>query len=267
MLDQTETITLIREYFERAGLPGLPKHVQLHNAVVAAIRAGVLKGGDRLPGERDLCGKINVSLGTIQKALSRLALEGFVTREHGRGTFVAAPKRSFAEPWHFRFLSPDTGMLLPVYSRVTDRRLLKSEGPWSAALGRDAQGYVRITRLINIADAFTCWSEMYLRADRFSRLLSMPAGRFENVNLKQVLAAEFDAPTLAANQTVRVTLFPSSIAKVLKIGPRTAGLLLQAVTFTYGHARLSFQKIFIPPTKYELEVGADVRTSTIASLK
>ena len=50
--------------------------------------------GSRLPTERELSGRLGVNRATVRKALARLELEGVITREVGRGTFVgdaAAP--------------------------------------------------------------------------------------------------------------------------------------------------------------------------------
>ncbi|MBV8224150.1 MAG: GntR family transcriptional regulator [Verrucomicrobia bacterium] len=38
-----------------------------------------------------------MSLGTVQKALNRLAIEGWVIRKRGHGSFVADPERSITE--------------------------------------------------------------------------------------------------------------------------------------------------------------------------
>lgn len=62
--------------------------------VVEAIRQGGYLPGDRLPPERELAERLNVSRATLRLALHDLERGGVVVRRPGRGggTFVAAPK-------------------------------------------------------------------------------------------------------------------------------------------------------------------------------
>src|SRR5258707_1984745 len=77
-----------------ADLRGLPKHLQLSTAIVDLVRSGSLEAGDQIPPEQQLAQYLGMSLGTIQKALNRLAIDGLVVREHGRGTLVSYADRA-----------------------------------------------------------------------------------------------------------------------------------------------------------------------------
>ncbi|MFG2616618.1 GntR family transcriptional regulator [Streptomyces sp. NPDC048507] len=50
-----------------------------------------LSEGSRLPPERELCTRLDVSRVTLRRALSHLVDQGLVTSSHGRGWFVCAP--------------------------------------------------------------------------------------------------------------------------------------------------------------------------------
>jgi GntR family transcriptional regulator len=52
------------------------------------VRSGILKPGDKLPGNRDLAEKHGVALGTAQKALKALQDEGWVTTTPAVGVFI-----------------------------------------------------------------------------------------------------------------------------------------------------------------------------------
>jgi len=84
---------------------GGPKYRLLRNAIVGAISGGEWTPGMRLPTEAELADILPYSLGTIQKAYGELVKHGLVVRSRGRGSFVAAPHRQMADPWHCRFLS------------------------------------------------------------------------------------------------------------------------------------------------------------------
>ena len=57
------------------------------------IAHGELRPGMRLPSERALATRLNVSRVTVVRALTRLRLEGLVVTRHGSGTFVATTDR------------------------------------------------------------------------------------------------------------------------------------------------------------------------------
>jgi DNA-binding transcriptional MocR family regulator len=57
------------------------------------IAHGELRPGMRLPSERALAARLNVSRVTVVRALTRLRLEGLVVTRHGSGTFVATTDR------------------------------------------------------------------------------------------------------------------------------------------------------------------------------
>ncbi len=54
-------------------------------------RIAVLRPGQRLPSDADLCVEFGVSRMTARHAMAQLAEEGLVRRDPGRGTFVAEP--------------------------------------------------------------------------------------------------------------------------------------------------------------------------------
>ena len=248
---------VIAEAYAARAASRLPKHVRLYEAIVAQIEGGRLPEGQKLPGERELCSATGISLGTVQKALGLLVTDGRIVREHGRGTFVRARRRPMTELWHFRFRDSAGAGLLPVYARLLGREHVAAAAPWRDALGVDLAGYVRITRLISIADRFRCWSEMLLPYGRFAGLMTLPRAELENVNLKQVLASRFRAPTLSMEQTVRLRPFSAEAAKAIGTPSGAPGLQLTITGISRGRVPITFQHVHVPQTDCEMEVGSD----------
>jgi GntR family transcriptional regulator len=261
----TETLLIA---LTRSARTGLPKHIQLGNAIIDLINAGTLTTGDQIPPEQQLSQSLRMSLGTVQKTLNRLAIEGWVAREHGRGTFVTDPNRATQDVTfyryldHFRFLEPQSGEALPVHSTLISRGLAPSKDPVRNWLGADPKGFVRIIRRIQVGEAFSCRSSMYLAATRFQRLLTLPAHAFENVNLKQIFQSQFNAPTTGLVQTVRIESAKSRDAKFLKIRPDSCVLVLEILAKTHGEQPLSLQRVIIPPSPYSLDVSQPSVTRT-----
>ncbi|MFH0966013.1 MAG: GntR family transcriptional regulator, partial [Planctomycetota bacterium] len=65
---------------------------QIADRLRMAIERGELTPGEKLPGERDLAKRFDVSKDTIRKALAVLTERGLLIRNAPRGTFVASPK-------------------------------------------------------------------------------------------------------------------------------------------------------------------------------
>lgn len=79
ILDQTASID--RNSYE-------PAYSQLANILRHSMAAGILRPGDQLPSEAQLCDRYNVSPMTVRRAINMLVDQGMVVAEQGRGTFV-----------------------------------------------------------------------------------------------------------------------------------------------------------------------------------
>ncbi len=66
----------------------LPRYVQAMLIIQQRIRSGKYRPGERIPSERDLAAELHISQMTMNKALMMLTKQGWLHREHGRGTFV-----------------------------------------------------------------------------------------------------------------------------------------------------------------------------------
>ena len=70
----------------------LPVYLRIHDQIKQEIEEGKWRVGDRLPSERELSEKFNVSRMTLRQAIQTLADEGILERKIGSGTYVARKK-------------------------------------------------------------------------------------------------------------------------------------------------------------------------------
>ena len=69
---------------------GAPRQSWLYAEIRAAVHAGRLAPGARLPPSRDLARQLGISRGTVLAALEQLIAEGYLVGAVGKGTFVSA---------------------------------------------------------------------------------------------------------------------------------------------------------------------------------
>jgi GntR family transcriptional regulator len=71
-----------------------PVYLQVANVLAASIRAG--RYDRRLPSERELAKKFEVSYQTLRHAMDVLRARGIIVTQHGRGTFIVPTSRTGA---------------------------------------------------------------------------------------------------------------------------------------------------------------------------
>lgn len=65
----------------------------VENTVRGWIESGEYAPGSRLPSERQLAGDLGAGRTTVRLVLAKLAAEGLIRSEHGRGYFVTEQSR------------------------------------------------------------------------------------------------------------------------------------------------------------------------------
>jgi GntR family transcriptional regulator/MocR family aminotransferase len=113
-------VTLPPSVFPLAQERSRPLRWRLHQGLKAAILAGQLAPGTRLPSTRALADSLGVSRSTVVEAFDQLAAEGFLDRRAGSGSYVSHQLRA-----------------LPPASR-TARRPAGHSRPWPSRRGQPA---------------------------------------------------------------------------------------------------------------------------------
>ncbi|ART75305.1 GntR family transcriptional regulator [Sutcliffiella horikoshii] len=69
-----------------------PLHIKVKQMILKKIKSGVYKSDTKLPTEAEFCHTFKVSRTTVRTALQQLAVEGYVYKQQGSGTFVSGKK-------------------------------------------------------------------------------------------------------------------------------------------------------------------------------
>src|SRR4051812_10096355 len=124
-----------------------------------AIKLGVLAPGDRLPAERVLCQRLEISRSTLRQALTALVQSGHLVAARGRGggTFVADKPPPRAVP---------TDELLSSWRDACDARLAVELGVAALAAERaDAHAVDELSELVGEMDDMIEDFDAYRQAD------------------------------------------------------------------------------------------------------
>jgi len=229
----------------------MTKLARVCESILGRIESGALREGERLPSEEQLAARFRVSVGTLQKALARLAHSGLISREHGRGTFVSGSRVGPAEVNYLRFRDAD-GRDLPNYIHVKSIKRLKRKGAWSEFLG-PALGYVRIERNMSVGGQVDLYSEFWLREAQFARLNGAGRRSLEK-NLRVLLGQQLSLPTLRVDQTIRFERLPEPIARGLGLQRERPGFVMEMRGYTLRDQPLFYQRVCAAPFSENLDI-------------
>lgn len=207
-----------------------PLYIQLKDSLVADIRAGHYRAHQRLPSERELSERFQVSRMTARQALLQLARDGAIYTRVGKGTFVAEPKID-------QQLRALTGFTADVQarggrpgSRVLEARVIPAPPEIAAALRLAPEAEVIKLARVRLADGLPLAIETaYLPFALCPNLLQHD---FATASLYRVLEDEYGLQLVGAEQTIEASLAEPRELELLALIPPAAVLRIQRLTFT-----------------------------------
>lgn len=146
-----------------------PLYAQVRDQLVRRLIDGAWTPGALIPSEMELARQLNVSQGTVRKALDSMTADHMLVRRQGRGTYVAEPEESRILFQFFR-LSPDNGVASFPDSRVLSTGRAKPTKTETASLGLVPDDQVfRIERIRSLSGQPILIETITLPENRFSR--------------------------------------------------------------------------------------------------
>ena len=229
-----------------------PKHRRVFDAFEKCIRAGHFKPGERVPAETALTERLPVSLGTLQKAMSKLAERGLVIRSRKTGTFIADRRSQVSEVYVYRYKDSDTGKILMPFTRVLNVAADDSPGPWCVAL--KSKRCVRIDRLVWVDQDPPAFSSVYLSHKHGVDLLDMPIEELHGSSCHRVLIEKFNLPTLRMEHRVGCRALTEDACRHLMIPAGSLGLVWDVTDYSFDDRPNLFQRFQMPPGHRPMEM-------------
>jgi GntR family transcriptional regulator len=237
----------------RLELGPVPLHHQVYLDLKAALDAGELVAGDRVPPERELAKRYGCSLITVRRALDELSREQRLERTRGRGTFVLAPKLdrniagtlSFAQEMQQRGLAPQTKLL--------GARAEAAGEAAANALSVELGSPIFTIRRLRLADATPLLlEEASLPAERFPGLLSAD---LEHGSLYDILANEYASRVVRAREALEPVLLKAREARLLEVAPGRPAILVEGIAYIADGTPVEFARTHVrgDRTRYYVE--------------
>lgn len=237
---------------QRAG----PKWRQLSDALCEAIAVGRFKPGDRLPTETALAPALDLSVGTVRKALDAVTAAGLIVRHRKTGSFVTDRSAKASEVFVYRFTDPKTGAIALPFVRTLAVEMDQSDGPWAHFLG--SAGLVRVDRLVWFEDEPPALSAVYFRPVHGKALLGQPVSEVGHTSMHRMLIERFGLPTLRMAHTVACAPLPDFACHQLSLAARTIGTLWDIRDYTLADQPLVYQRYHLPPGHRPIELNETV---------
>ncbi len=237
---------------ESAG-SGSPKYLRLFTAFAKGIRSGLFKPGERVPTETELANRLPVSLGTVQKALAKLATSGLVVRRRKVGTFIADRRSQVDEVFAYRFMDPDTGRVMLPFVRVLAVSVDESNGPWHEAL--NVERCVRIDRLVWFDQDPPAFSSVFFSHEHGQVFLDMPMEELHGASSHRVLIENYNLPTLRMEHRIGCRTLSDVACENLILPVGTIGIVWDIKDYSFHDAPSLFQRFQLPPGHRPVEIS------------
>jgi GntR family transcriptional regulator, histidine utilization repressor len=224
-----------------------PLYEAVKQHVLEHIRDGRWQPGDKIPSENELVRDLSVSRMTANRALKELSSEGYLLREHGRGTFVA-PRRVRGHPLEVRSIAEDIRARGELYSmKLLCREEIEGSAEVLEQMKLSPRSKLIHLKLVHKADGIPLQLEdRYVRSSLAPELLTLD---FSVISPTEYLLNK--VPLHQAEHIVRADIPSKSTAAALEMSEQDAVLIIHRRTFSDG-AVASIAKLYHPGSRFEL---------------
>ena len=104
-------------------------------------------------------------------------------------------------------------------------------------------------------EEFDLFSEIYLPTPQFRAMAEHGEKWLDGLSIRDVLTERFNAPTLATRDTMQVASLPPRVCRPIGVPHGQVGMIWTIEGRSYRDARITWQRVFVPPSDRELEVS------------
>ncbi|MEV4554294.1 GntR family transcriptional regulator [Nonomuraea wenchangensis] len=234
---------------------GVPAHVQIERWLLESIDRGELAPGDRLPGERELAGRLGVSRMTLRQALATLERDGLLVRLPGRagGAFVSEPRVECDLTGLAGFTEQMRRARLRAGARVLTAATVPAPGPAARALGVPAGSPVHEVARVRSAGR----SPVALERSFFPPLPGF-LGEDLTGSLYALLAARYDLEPRTAVEHLDPVIAGAGEAAELGIEPGAPLMLIERTAYAADGMPVEYARDLFRPDRVRISVRSGI---------
>jgi len=207
----------------------VPRYLQVKAGLMRWIQRDGFAEGHRLPSEQALMAQFGVSKMTVRQAVAELVKEGFLRRDHGRGTFVTRP-RALRRFWTvLSFTEEMRSRGLEVENRLLGVRRVVPRQPIRRALRlRSAERVLQIRRLRLVHGQPIAYNVSHVPLERCPGLQRLD---LEADSLYLVMQRQYGFRFTRCERSYRAGTPAPSEARLLGIAPGAPVLIVEGTAF------------------------------------
>lgn len=231
----------------------LPIYYQIEAYLKQQIDAGELQPGESIPSEREFSERYNVSRMTVRQAITNLVNAGYLSRQKGRGTFVANKKitmalsglTSFSEEIKHRGMRP--------FSRLLSFQTIPAPAKIAQKLNVSLDTPVYEMRRLRLAD------DQVLALETAYIPVSLLPELTETVAVGSIYeyAEQSGLRLKNATQTLEARSAGPEEAKLLTISPNAPVLLIDQRTYLENGDMFEYSRSLFRGDAYSFTVSMD----------
>ncbi len=209
----------------------IPLYMQIKGFLVARISKGEWLPGDIIPSEMQLAQELDVSQGTVRKAITELVEKNVLTRRQGRGTFVANHDIRRAL-FHFFHISDNKGhKVLPDSTVLHCKRKKATRKEASTLQLASGSKIIRIERIRFLTDKPIILETISLPDNLFKEFGKVNDCSLPNM-LHELYEQQFGITIHSANEKLRAVSASKQDADLLSLEVGTPLLEIERVAMT-----------------------------------
>ena len=204
----------------------IPLYRQIQASLKEKITSGVYEEGGLLPSENELSIAFNATRMTVRQALNELVREGYITRQHGKGSTVSASRKSLG-------LLSLKGWTEVVVASDRHGKTLVLEGPVLRKLEDTAfkplidnekhEEFIFFKRLRLVEDSPVMYEHTYIPNENLPNFIKEP---LLEGSLFRTLLIKYQIDVQSMTQEVRAVAADKETANLLKIKQKSPVLHL-----------------------------------------
>jgi DNA-binding GntR family transcriptional regulator len=205
----------------------------------------------RLPSEIDLASQLNVSRGTVRKAITELTSEGMLVSIHGKGTFVNAA--TIEQPLAEKLIAFSEALMeknIAFTTHVVSQKLVTPPQRISSLLSLPAETpLLYLERVRSVNQSPLIYLINYISIEHCAGIHNVD---FENFRLFQILEEQYHLELGWGQRTFQAQAADQHVARMLQIKPCDPVMYMEQLLYLRDGSPIEVSNLWIRGNSFRL---------------